>query len=150
MIIQISLQNLLVVLIYAIVIVAGILVIPILWNIKKMVSTLRPLIEDNKDAINTTIKRLPIITENIEIICTDIKETTGKIKVSVPVILEEVQSVTNATRESMEMASAVVENVGSGINDTIDGVKNAPNIMNYINIITDVIQIVVHAFKGKK
>jgi len=51
MLIQFTLQNLMLFLVCAIVIAAGILSLPILWDMKKVVGTCRSLLESNQNLL---------------------------------------------------------------------------------------------------
>ena len=59
MLIQITLHDLLILLLCGLGIVAVSILISILWNVKKIVGTIRPLAEKNQAAIDSTLKSLP-------------------------------------------------------------------------------------------
>jgi len=150
MVIQFTLQDLIFFLVCALGIAAGILLLPILWNIKKVVGALRSLVETNQEFIQKTIRTMPGILENTEQISSNVRETTEKLKISVPVILQEVECVTNAAKGSIELAGAVMENMGSGINETIaDYNKYTPGFMAYLHILEEVLQIIYRTFSSK-
>jgi hypothetical protein len=151
MVIQLTLQELMIFLVYALGIAAGILLLLNLWNIKKVLGILRPLVETNQEFIKKTIRKMPEIFENVEQISSNVRETTDKLKVSVPVILQEVECVTNAAKGSIELAGAVMENMGSGINETIAAYKkDTPGFMDYIHIFEEVLQIIYRTFSSSK
>ena len=87
MLIQFSLQDLLIFLLCALGITAGILLVSTLFKVKKAASALRSLLEVNTDSINKTIKTMPGIFENMGQISSDVRYATEEFKVSVPVIL---------------------------------------------------------------
>jgi phage-related protein len=151
MVIQFTLQDLMLFLICALGIAAGLLLLPILWNIKKVVGILRPLVETNQEYINKTIRTMPGIFENVGQISSDVRETTDKLKISVPVILEEVECVTNAAKGSIQLAGSVMENLGSGINETVATYKKEiPSFTAYFHIIEEVLQIICRTFSSSK
>lgn len=151
MVIQFTLQDLMFYLVCALGIAAGTLFLPILWNIKKMVGIMRPLVETNQEFIKTTIRTMPGIFENMGQISSNVRETTDKLKISVPVILREVEYVTNAAKGSIELAGVVMENMGSGINETIAVYKkDTPDYMAYFHIIEEVLQIIYRTFSSSK
>ena len=142
-------------LVCAIGIAAGILLIPILWNINKVTGVLRSLLETNKDLINKTIKPMPTIIENAEHISANVRETTDKLKVSVPVILHEVEGVTIAAKGSIALADVALKNIGSGISETITSFKKDTSedsfgFMAYFPIIKEIVQIIYRAFSSRK
>ena len=51
MVIQVTLQDLMFYLFISLGIAAGILLLPILWNIKKVVGIIKPLVESNEEMI---------------------------------------------------------------------------------------------------
>ena len=86
MVIQFTLQELMIFLLCVLGIVAVVLSLPILWNITKIVGILRSLVETNQESINKTIRTMPEIFENVGQISIDVRETADKLKISVPVI----------------------------------------------------------------
>jgi len=151
MVIQFTVQELMFILVCALGIAAGILLLPILWNIKKVVGILRPLVETNQEFIEKTIRTMPGIFENVGQISSNVRETTDKLKVSVPVILQEVECVTNAAKGSIELAGVVMENMGSGINDTIAAYKkDTYGFMAYLHIFEELLQIIYRTFSSSK
>lgn len=151
MVIQFTLQELMIFLVCALGIAVGVLSLPILWNINKVANTLRSLVESNQGSINQTISAMPGIFENVGQISSDVRETTDKLKISVPVILQDVESVTNTAKGSIELAGAVMENVGSGINETITAYKQeTSSIMAYVQIFEEVLQIICRTFSSNK
>jgi methyl-accepting chemotaxis protein len=151
MVIQFTLQDLMIFLVCAFVIAAVALSLPILWNMTKMVGILRSLVETNQESINKTIRTMPGILENVGQISSDVRETTDKLKISVPVILQDVEIVTNTAKESIELAGTVVENMGSGINETIAAYeKEKSNIMAYLHIFEEVLEIICRTFSCSK
>ena len=155
MLIQISLQDLLVFLVCALGIIAGILLIPILWKINKIVGVFGYLVDANKEAIKKSFKTIPVFVEDVGQISSDVKEITGKLKVSAPVIIEDVQYAVGSAKESIETAGIVVEDIGSGIDDILSsgtngGRDSTSGIMAYLPIIKDAVQLILRAFSSGK
>ena len=151
MVIQFTLQDLLYFLGGVLVISAGILLLSILWNIKKMVDVVRPLLETNQENINNAIRTMPGIFVNVEQISSDVKETTDKLKISIPVILNNVEGITNASKANIELAGAVMESVSSGITETVAAYKKVvPGFMDYFHIFKEVLQVLARTFSSRK
>lgn len=151
MVFQFTLQELMIFWVCALGIAAEILLLPILWNLKKVAGSLRTLLETNQEYINKTIRTMPGTFENVEKISSNVREITAELNISVPVILQEAEYITNAARESIEMAGEVMENVGSGINETIATYKkDAQDYMTYFHIFEEVVQIIYRTFTSRK
>ncbi len=151
MLIQITLQELMLFLVSALGIVAGILLLPTLLDIKKIVGILRPLVETNQELIKKSIKTMPGIFENVGQISSNVRETTDKLKVSLPVILQEVEYTTNAAKGSIQLAGTVIENMGSGINETVAAYKkDTPSFMTYFHSIEEILQIIYRTISSSK
>lgn len=132
-------------------ITAGIFLLSILWNIKKMVAVVRPLVETNQETIYKTIRTMPGIFENMEQISSDVREITSKVKISLPMILHEVEGVAFASKANIELAGVVMENVSSGITATMAAYnKDVPDIIGYFHIFEEVLQILYRTFYSKK
>jgi hypothetical protein len=128
MVIQFTLQELMVFLVCALAIVAGCLLIPILWNIKRVVGIVRPLVETNQAAMKKTIGQIPGIVENLGQISIDVKETTSALKTSVPVLLQEVESVAG----------------------TADDSGNATGMLAYFPVIKEALHLILRFFSPSK
>jgi hypothetical protein len=151
MIIQLTLQELMIFLVCSLGIAAGILLIPILWNIKKMVVILRLLVETNQESVQKSFIKMPGIFENIGQISSNVRETTDKLNIAVPVIIQEVESVTNAAKGSLELAGVVMANVGSGINETIATYqRDTVDFIAYFHIFEEVLQMIYRTFSSSK
>jgi hypothetical protein len=151
MVIQFTLQDLILFLAGGIGVAIGILLISVLWNIKKSASALRSVLETNRELIKKTIGYLPGIFDNIGQISIDVRETTDKLKVSVPVILQEVESVTDATKKSIDLAGVVLENVGCEINGSVFAYKkDTSGYTAYFHIFEEVLKIIYRTFSAKK
>lgn len=151
MTIQFTLQELFNFLAYVVGISVGIFLLIILWNINKILGTLRTIIVSNQKEIEDTITTLPGIFENTEQITSNVKETTDRLKVSVPAIVEDVEGVSKVTREKIEFAGVVIENVGSGINDVVDVFKKETSeYAAYYNVLKEVFQIIYRTFSSRK
>lgn len=148
MTIQFSLQEFMIFLVCAFGIAAGVLLLPILWDLKKVTGILRPLVETNQDLIKKTMKTMPAVFENLGQISSNVRDTTDKLKISLPVILQEVECVTNAAKGSFEMAGTVMENMGSGINETVAAYKK--DTPGYFHIIEEILQIIYRTLTSGK
>lgn len=151
MVIQFTVQDLLLFLGCALLAVIGVFLIAILWKTNKIISTFRSIVESNQDAVNRTIKTLPGIMENAEQISGNVKITTDQLKLSGPVILKDAEFVANATKDGVEIASAAIINVSTGVNDTVDAIKQeAEEFGAYFHIAAEIIKIIIRAFSSGK
>lgn len=151
MVIQFTLQDLLLFLGCALLAVIGVFLIAILWKTNKVIGTFRSMVESNQDSISRTIRTLPGIMENAEQISSNVKITTDQLKVSGPVILKDAEFVANATKDGVEIASAAIINVSTGVNDTVDAIKQeAEDFGAYFHIAAEIIKIIIRAFSSGK
>jgi len=152
MIIQFTLQGFMNLLVSAFGIAAGLILLPILWDIKKVLSVLRPLVETNQEPFKKSIKTIPGIFEDVVHISKNVRETTDKIKISAPVILKEVEIATNSAKESIELAGVIMGNMRSGSNDetAITYKKDGSAFMAYLSIFEEVLQIVYRTYSSYK
>jgi len=151
MVIQFTLQDLLLFLGCALLAVIGVFLIIILWKTNKVIGTFRSMVESNQDSINRTIRTLPGIMENAEQISSNVKITTDQLKVSGPVILKDAEFVASAAKDGVEIASAAIINVSTGVNDTVDAIKQeAEDFGAYFHIAAEIIKIIIRAFSSGK
>ena len=151
MLIQFTLQELMLYLLSAFGIVAGFIIIPILWDFKKVIGNLRALLEANGEGLKKTFRTMPVIFENAEKISVNVIETTNKLNISVPLIMQEVACVTNAAKGSIELAGTVMGNMGSGINETLVSYKReTPDLITYIHFFEELLQIIHRILTPRK
>ncbi|NLW92152.1 MAG: hypothetical protein GXY34_11220 [Syntrophomonadaceae bacterium] len=151
MLIQFTLLDLMIFLVCALGIAVGILLISILWNIKKAVGVLGPTVENNRELIEKTIQNMPVICENFEQISINVRGTTDKLKSSIPVILQEVECITGATKGSIEMASAAIDNLSFEVIGTVASFKkDSSEWTTYLNIIAEIFQTIYRTFYSSK
>lgn len=150
MVIQFTLQDLMLFLGVVLLAVIGALIIAILWKTNKMVGTVRKILDSNQDSINRTIQTVPGIMANTELITGNVKETTDQFKETLPLILKDAEFISHAAKDGVEIASATIVNVSTGINDTVDAIKQeASDLFTYFNIVKEIIKIIIHAFSRK-
>jgi hypothetical protein len=136
MLIQFTLHDLVLFLLFILGSGVGILLLLVLLKTKKTLISVRSLIETNKESINKTIKTMPGTFENIGQISVGIREATNKLKVSVPVILQDVESLTNAAKASIGGETAIK--------------KDEPAFMSYFYAIEEVLHIIARVFPSEK
>lgn len=149
MIIQITLQDLMIIVVCAFVVAASLLLLPILWDLKKVTGILRPMLETNQESIKKTIKVLPEIVENARHISKNVSQTTDDFRISAPLILKEVESASNSAKESIEMAGVIVEKLSFGTNKVTYN-EEGNGFMSYLYIFEEVLQIVYRTFSTSK
>lgn len=148
MVIQFTLQDMMIFLVCAVGILAGALLLPVLWNVKKLLGALRPLLENNRESINKSIRTMPVILGDVEQISGNVKETTDKLKVSLPSVLQEVEYVANTAKESFTLAGDVMEKMGSGINETASAYKKDNS--GYFHLFEELMQLVYRSLSSGK
>jgi methyl-accepting chemotaxis protein len=148
---QVTMEGLLIFLASALVLVIGILLITILWNVRKMTAIMRSVLEKNQDEIHRTVQSIPNIVENVEQITGNVSETTDTFNASFPEILEDTASITHSAKEAVETANSVIESLGCGVVDTVTSYKkHESSFMPYVHIFEEVLQIVLRVFAPKK
>jgi hypothetical protein len=143
-----TLQELMTFLVCAIGIIAGMIMVPILWNIKKVVGTFKLLVENNHDNIKKSFKTIPVIIDNVEQIGGNLRDTTDKLRVSVPLIIQEVDHVAEKAKGSLALAGDVMEKMGSGINDTVTTHKD--DSTGYFHLFEEFMQLLYHSLTSDK
>jgi methyl-accepting chemotaxis protein len=151
MLIQFTLQDLLLFLGSALLGIIGVLLILILWKANKVMGTFRIMIDSNQELIKRSLKTLPEIMENTEQISSNIKGTTDKLNEAFPGMLKDTEYITHETKNAVEAASTAVMNVSTGVNDTVDAIKqDASDFGTYFHIVTEIIKIIFRSFSSGK
>lgn len=151
MVIQFTVQDLLLFLGCILVGVIGVLLVAILLKANKVMGICKTMIETNKDSITRTIQAVPVIMENSEQITKNVKITTDQLSKSGPVILKDAEYITSTAKEGVEIASAAIINVSTGVNDTVDAIKQeASDFSTYFHIASEIIKIIINAFSSRK
>ncbi len=151
MVIQFTIQEFMYFLVGVLGVAAGILLLSILWHLQKAIRVVRTLIDTSQEDIGKTISTMPGIFTNVEQISSDVRETTDKLKISVPAILHEVEGVTNVSKVNIELAGEVMEKASLGITETITKINDdIPDFVGYLHIFEEVLQILYRTFLTKK
>lgn len=151
MLIQFTVQDLLVFVGCVLLGIIAVLLICVLWKANQIMGTVRKSVDANRDAFEKTVQSLPGIMENAEQISKNLKVTTDQLSVSGPVILKDVEYVTNATKNGVDIASSAIINVSTGVNDTVDALKQeASELSSYFHLAAEIIKIIIHAFSSGK
>lgn len=151
MVIQFTLQDLLLFLGCVLLGVVGIFLVSILFKVNKMMGTCRTLLDSNQDSIKRTIQSMPGIMENTEKITENVKDTTDKVKDAAPGIIKDAEYVSHAAKNGAEVASAALVNVSTGVNETVDAIKEeVSDISTYVHIASEIIKIIIRAFSSGK
>lgn len=149
--IQFTLQDLLTFLSFLLVLAIGILLISVLWNMRKVTGIIRSVLEKNLNEIERTVQAMPEIAENMEQITGNVSEATETFNASFPEILEDTASITHSAKDAVETVNSVIENLGCGIVDTVSSYKkNEGTFLNYLHIFEDVLQIIVSIFLPRR
>jgi hypothetical protein len=148
MLIQFTLQEAMIFLLCTVGILAGAIMLPILLNIKKVVSIFKPMVENNQDAIRKSVKSMPVIIGDIEQIGGNLKETTEQLKISFPAIVQEVGHVAATAKGSLSLASDVIEKMGSGINETVTAYKKDSS--GYFHLFEELMQLIYRSLSSGK
>lgn len=151
MVIQFTLQDLALFIGVVLAIIVGVLLIAILWKANKVMGTFRTLADANQDSIKRTIASLPGIMENAEEISKNLKVTTDQLSKSGPVILKDAEYITDTAKQGVESASAAIINVSTGVNDTVEAIKEeASELSTYFHIAAEIVKIIIRAFSSGK
>lgn len=148
MLIQFTLQEAMIFLLCTVGILAGAIMLPILLNIKKVVSIFKPMVENNQDAIRKSVKSMPVIIGDIEQIGGNLKETTEQLRISLPAIAQEVGHVAATAKGSLSLASDVIEKMGSGINETVTAYKK--DSTGYFHLFEELMQLIYRSLSSGK
>lgn len=148
MLIQFTLQDLMIFLVCAVGILAGAITLPILWNIRKVVGIFRPLVENNQDSLRKSIKAMPVIVGDLEQIGGNLRDTTDKLRNSFPSILQEVEHVAATAKGSFTLAGDMIEKMGSGINETVTAYKK--DSTGYFHLFEELMQLIYRSLSSGK
>lgn len=149
MIIKITLQELMIILVCIFSVAASLLLLPILWDLKKVIGILRSMLETNQGSIKKTIKVLPEIFENARHISKNAREITDDLRISAPLIFKEVEVASNSAKETIENAGVIIEKLNFGSNNVTS--KDDDNgFMSYLYIFEEVLKIVNRTFNSNK
>lgn len=148
MLIQFTLQEAMIFLLCTVGILAGAIMLPILWNIKKVVGIFKPMVENNQDALRKSVKAMPVIVGDIEQIGGNLKVTTEQLRVSFPSIIQEVEHVATTAKGSLSLASDVIEKMGSGINETVTAYKKDSS--GYFHLFEELMQLIYRSLSSGK
>lgn len=127
----------------------------ILRNLSKILGQVRIIADENAKEIDTTIKQLPEISENVNAITKEAKDTLINLQPEINGLLHNVNSIstkvegiTNLIDDTTHKVGDTVGIVTDSISETATAFKfNAKNVTEYLNIIKEILEIIKNTVK---
>jgi hypothetical protein len=91
---------------------------------------------------------MPVIVGDLEQIGGNLKDTTDKLKISLPVIIQEVEHVADTAKGSLTLAGDVMEKMGSGINESVTAYKK--DNTGYFHLFEELMQLIYRSLSSGK
>ncbi len=152
-----TLQDLFKFILYMLGIGVGTYLVLILKNVNKILNQARTITEANEKSIDTTIKQLPEISENINGITKEAKvvlnqltpEINGLVK-NANSISGNISSITENIDSTTNKVSGTIDTVSESISETALAFEyNVKNVSDYIQMFVEIIDIIKYTLKKK-
>ncbi|MBU5437471.1 hypothetical protein KQI42_05595 [Tissierella sp. MSJ-40] len=152
-----TLQDLFKFILYMLGIGVGTYLVLILKNVNKILNQARTITEANEKSIDTTIKQLPEISENINGITKEAQvvlnqltpEINGLVK-NANSISGNISSITENIDSTTNKVSGTIDTVSESISETALAFEyNVKNVSDYIQMFIEIIDIIKHSLKKK-
>ena len=152
-----TLQDLFRFILYMLGIGVGTYLVLILKNVNKILNQARTITEANEKSIDTTIKQLPEISENINGITKEAKvvlnqltpEINGLVK-NANSISGNISSITENIDSTTNKVSGTIDTVSESISETALAFEyNVKNVSDYIQMFVEIIDIIKYTLKKK-
>lgn len=152
---SLTIQDLFQLILFLLGIGVGTYLILVLNNVNKLLGQARTLAKANFNEIDTTIKQLPEISENINAITREAKTTLIKLTPEVDSLLHNINSIsgkvegiTNILDDTTHKVGDAVGLVSDSIGETALAFKfNAKNITEYLTILREILEIARRTLK---
>ncbi|MCX7709247.1 MAG: hypothetical protein N2484_05295 [Clostridia bacterium] len=122
----IQIKDLLLFVIFCLVVTAGVFLIIMLYNFTQFIKKANKILEANSENLHNTLVLLPEATKNVNDVAISIKHNMEKVE-------ETIGGVESAVAETVATVS-----------------EGAENLLNYVKIISDIVNIVLGVFTSKK
>lgn len=152
---SLTIQDLFQLILFLLGIGVGTYLILVLNNVNKLLGQARTLAKANYNEIDTTIKQLPEISENINAITKEAKTTLIKLTPEVDSLLHninaisgKVEGITTILDDTTQKVGDTVGLVSDSINETALAFKfNAKNVTEYLAILREILEIARRTLK---
>ena len=152
---SLTIQDLFQLILFLLGIGVGTYLILVLNNVNKLLGQARTLAKANYNEIDTTIKQLPEISENINAITKEAKTTLIKLTPEVDSLLHNINSIsgkvegiTNILDDTTQKVGDTVGFVSDSISETALAFKfNAKNVTEYLAILREILEIARRTLK---
>ena len=152
---SLTIQDLFQLILFLLGIGVGTYLILVLNNVNKLLGQARVLAKANYNEIDTTIKQLPEISENINAITREAKTTLIKLTPEVDSLLHNINSIsgkvegiTNILDDTTQKVGDTVGLVSDSISETALAFKfNAKNVTEYLAILREILEIARRTLK---
>lgn len=137
-----TLEELLIFIVYLLGIGLGVFLIIAIKNIVGILKRINGLLDENQESINSILQETPLIMENVNKITADVEDSIKTLKPSVTNIVKNVDTISDDVTETIDKVTYTVDVVGESIEDTVDSLKNHKGtIVNYLNMFLDISKI---------
>ena len=144
---SITLEQLMVFILFLLAIGLGIFLILAIKNIVDILKKVNGIVDDNEKSINTILKEAPIILDNVNKITADVQETVEHVTPSITNIVQNVDNISTDVTTTVDNVTHTVDVVGESVEETVEMLKDSTNtIANYLNIIIEVAAVLKGVF----
>lgn len=137
-----TLEELLIFIVYLLGIGLGVFLIIAIKNIVGILKKLNGILDENQESINSILHETPLIMENVNKITADVEDSIKTLKPSVTNIVKNVDTISDDVTETIDKVTYTIDVVGESIEDTVDSLNNHKStIVNYLNMFLDISKI---------
>lgn len=148
---SLTIQDLFKLILYLLGIGALVYLILFIKNLNSAMSNIKNIINQNNKEIDTTLKQLPHISQNINDISEGVKELIKEASPDAIDLVSNVNSITEKLDNTSTKVTEAIDEVSESITSTASTIENnVKNVSYYIELIMDIIDILKGAFKKKR
>lgn len=143
----ITLQDLMIFVLFLLGAGLGIFLILAMKNIVGILKRVNGIVDTNEKSINTILKEAPLILDNVNKITADVQHTIEDVTPSVTSIVKNVDNISTDVTLTVDKVTHTVDVVGDSVEETIEMLESSKNtIANYLNIIIEIAAVLKGVF----
>ncbi len=143
----ITLQDLMLFILFLLAVGIGIFLILAIKNLVGILKKVNKIVDDNEKSINTILKETPIILDNVNKITGDVHDTIEAVTPSITNIVSNVDVIATDVTSTVEKVTYTVDVVGESLEETVEMLNESrKTVSNYLSMIIEVAAVLKGVF----
>ncbi len=148
--VYLTLYDLGLIIVFALVVVGAIYLIITIKKVYELIGTVQRTLQTNEMNINKTLSTLPEVLTRADDIAANMQLGAREFGTTAPVILHNVSAISGSLKDGADIVVHSVDVIGTGISETVNTVKESSgDAIDFIKIIIEAVRYLVNSYSSR-